>query len=172
MKHDYTVIRTKRKTMALEITADCRLLVRAPMRAAAGEIERMVASHTDWIEKHLERQHQRQASRPEPTPEDIAHLKERAGTELPGRVAHYAALMRLQPADITITGAKKRFGSCSPKNRLCFSYYLMRYPDAAVDYVVVHELAHIRHKNHGKAFYALIETILPDYRDRKKLLKS
>jgi predicted metal-dependent hydrolase len=172
MKHDYTVIRTKRKTLALEITADCRLLVRAPMRTTVRDIEKMVASHTDWIDKHLVRQQQRQSNRSEPTVEESIQLKARAKEILPDRVSHFAGLMALHPTGITITGAKKRFGSCSPKNRLCFSYYLMRYPDTAVDYVVVHELAHIRHKNHGKAFYALIETILPDYRDRKKLLKG
>ena len=96
---------------------------------------------------------------------------ERAKVELPPRVSHYAKLMGLIPAGITITGAEKRFGSCSAKNRLCFSWHLMRYPEAAIDYVVVHELAHIPHKNHGKAFYALIETVLPDYKARKKLLK-
>ncbi len=48
----------------------------------------------------------------------------------------------------------------------------MRYPEAAIDYVVVHELAHIVHKNHGKAFYALIDAYMPDYIERKKLLKG
>ena len=48
----------------------------------------------------------------------------------------------------------------------------MRYPEAAVDYVVVHELAHIRYKNHGPAFYRLIASVLPDYKERIKLLKQ
>ena len=47
----------------------------------------------------------------------------------------------------------------------------MRYPEAAIDYVVVHELAHIRYKNHGKLFYEFIESILPDYKEREKLLR-
>ena len=48
----------------------------------------------------------------------------------------------------------------------------MRYPEEAIDYVVVHELAHIRHKNHGEAFYQLIASVLPDYKERIKLLKE
>jgi predicted metal-dependent hydrolase len=80
--------------------------------------------------------------------------------------------MGLEPTGVGITGAEKRFGSCSAKNRLSFSWRLMRYPEAAVDYVVVHELAHIRHKNHGKEFYALIESYMPDYKERRKLLKE
>ena len=72
---------------------------------------------------------------------------------------------------ITVTGARTRFGSCSPKNRLCFSFRLMEYPLPAIEYVVVHELAHIRHKNHGPDFYRLVEGTLPDYRQRIGLLK-
>ena len=80
--------------------------------------------------------------------------------------------MGLRPAGVTITGAEKRFGSCSAKNRICFSWRLMQYPEEAVDYVVVHELAHILHKNHGKAFYACVEEVLPDWRARRALLKT
>ena len=58
------------------------------------------------------------------------------------------------------------------KNRLSFSWRLMAYPEAAIDYVVVHELAHIRYKDHSRAFYGFIESVLPDYRDRIRLLKG
>ena len=58
--------------------------------------------------------------------------------------------MGLTPAAVTITGARKRFGSCSASNRICYSWRLMQYPEAAVDYVVVHELAHIVHKDHSR----------------------
>ena len=87
-------------------------------------------------------------------------------------MAKYSEIMGLYPTGITITGAERRFGSCSGKNRICFSWRLMRYPEEAIDYVVVHELAHIRHKDHSKAFYACIEQVLPDWRERRKLLKE
>ena len=80
--------------------------------------------------------------------------------------------MGVCPTGITVTGAQKRFGSCSAKDRLCFSYHLMRYPEPAIDYVVVHELAHIFHKNHSKSFYAYVEKYMPDYKECEKLLKS
>ena len=73
---------------------------------------------------------------------------------------------------ISITSAKTRFGSCSSKGNIAFSYRLMLYPEAAVDYVVVHELAHRKEMNHSRAFYKLIEEILPDYKQRRKLLKG
>ena len=169
---DYTLIRSSRRTMALEITRDGRLLVRAPQRAPQAVIDRFVASHADWIAAHLEKQRQRAQAHPPLTEDEIAALRQKARDILPGRVAHYAERMGVTPTGVKITGAKTRFGSCSAKNSLCFSLYLMAYPDAAVDYVVVHELAHIRHKNHSPAFYAEVARVMPDYRERRKLLKG
>ncbi len=167
----YTLIRSSRRTLSLEVTRDLTVLVRAPMRCPKGEIDRFVERHEDWIAVHLEEQRRRLAAHPEPTEEERRALIERAGRELPERVAHYAAIMGVQPSGITITGARKRYGSCSGKNRLCFTWRLMAYPDEAIDSVVVHELAHIVHKNHGKDFYALVKSVLPDYDQRKKLLE-
>ena len=79
--------------------------------------------------------------------------------------------MGVTPTGLKVTSAQKRYGSCSGKNSLCFSCFLMRYPEEAIDLVVVHELCHIREKNHGPRFYALLEQHLPDYKERKKLLK-
>ena len=78
--------------------------------------------------------------------------------------------MGLFPTGVRITSARTRYGSCSGKNSLCFSCFLMNCPDAAMDLVVVHELCHIQVKNHGPDFYALLEQVLPDWRERKKLL--
>ena len=169
---DYTLIRSSRRTMALEITRDGRLLVRAPQRASQAVIDRFVASHADWIAAHLEKQRQRAEAHPPLTEDELAALRQKARDILPGRVAHYAEWMGVTPTGVKITGAKTRFGSCSAKNSLCFSLYLMAYPDAAIDYVVVHELAHIRHKNHSPAFYAEVARVMPDYRERRKLLKG
>ena len=79
--------------------------------------------------------------------------------------------MGVTPTGLKITTARKRYGSCSGKNSLCFSCFLMNCPEEAIDLVVVHELCHIREKNHGPRFYALLEQYLPDYKERKKLLK-
>ena len=88
------------------------------------------------------------------------------------KVAHWSAVTGLVPAGITITAARTRYGSCSGKNRLSFSCFLVNCPDAAIDLVVVHELCHIREKNHGAGFYALLSRYLPDHRERKRLLKN
>lgn len=82
---------------------------------------------------------------------------------------YYAKLMQVQPASVKINSAKKRYGSCSGTNNLNFSLYLMDKEERFVDYVVVHELAHIKYHNHGKDFYKFIEKFMPDYKERMKL---
>lgn len=169
--HEYTLIRSARKTLALEVSREGCVIVRAPNRASKGDIERFVADHEAWLEKAVARQRERREKYPEPTAKEREKYIAEAKNKLPAKVEKYAAMMGVAPAGLKITGAQKRFGSCSGKNSLCFSWRLMRYPEAAIDYVVVHELAHIRHKNHGREFYRFIESILPDYKEREKLLR-
>lgn len=167
----YELIRSRRRTLALEITAGGRLLVRAPNRASRARIDAFVEAHAAWIEKHLEEQRRKAARRPPPpTPEEIEALKEQARAVLPGKIDFWSEKMGVTPAGFRVTTARKRYGSCSAKNRLCFSCFLMNCPEEAVELVVVHELCHILEKNHGPRFYALLEQYLPDWRERKKLL--
>lgn len=167
----YEIVRSRRRTVALEVTREGRVLVRAPLRMPQGEIERFVVSHAAWLEKTQAKVAARQAAHPPLTEQETAALRQRARELLPGRVAHYAAIMGVTPTSVKITSARTRFGSCSGKNGICFSLYLMQYPEEAIDYVVVHELAHIRHHDHSPAFYAEVAKVLPDYKERMKLLK-
>ena len=167
----YEIVRSRRRTVALEVTREGRVLVRAPLRMTQGEIDRFVAAHADWLEKAKAKVAARQAGHPPLTEAEIAVLRQRAKEVLPGKVTHYAAIMGVVPTSVKITAAKSRFGSCSGKNGICFSLYLMQYPEEAIDYVVVHELAHIRHHDHSSAFYAEVAKVMPDYRARMKLLK-
>ncbi len=169
MSGNYTLIRSRRRTLALEMKPDGSLTVRAPLLTPEKTIEAFVAAHADWIARH------RAAlppPAPEPTPEETAALRRKAAEILPGRVAFFAAKMGLTPASVRITSARRRFGSCSSRGGLCFSCYLMRYPPEAVDYVVVHELAHLRHPDHSPAFHALVEKFLPDAKERRRMLKG
>ena len=168
---NYTVIRSARRTLALEVTRDGRVVVRAPKRVPQAQVDRFVQAHRDWLDNALARQQARLDAHPEPDAEKRRQLVARAQRELPGRVNAYAERMGLRPAGLRVTGARTRFGSCSAKNRLCFSLYLMDYPDEAIDYVVVHELAHIVHKNHGPHFWQMVESVLPDYKARRALLR-
>jgi predicted metal-dependent hydrolase len=95
----------------------------------------------------------------------------RAREILPERVEYFSAIMGVKPTHVSINEAKTRFGSCSEKRRINFSCRVMRYPSEAIDYVVVHELAHLKFLNHSREFWAFVESILPDYKARKGLLK-
>ena len=171
---EYTLIRSSRRTLGLEITADLDVVVRAPRRCSQKEIDRFVERHTDWIVSHLEIQRRRQEKRlaRQVTPEQERELRRQAAVVIPERVEHFAHRMGVTPTGVKITGAEKRFGSCSGKNSLCFSWRVMQYPPEAVDYVVVHELAHIRHHNHSRDFWTFVEQTMPDYRDRQRLLRD
>lgn len=169
---NYTIVRSHRRTMAIQIKRDGRVVVRAPYVATDEEVRQLVEKHRAWIEKSLARQREAPAaSPPELTEQEMEELRRRGQEILPGRVVYWAARMDVLPTGIRITAARTRWGSCSGKNSLCFSLFLMRYPMEAIDAVVVHELAHIRHKNHGPDFYRLVEGTLPDYRQRIGLLK-
>ena len=166
-------MRSKRKTLAIEVSRSLEVIVRAPLFVSKSRIEKFVLEHESWVEKSKEKIKETIKNRPpEPTEAEINELKKRAREIIPDRVAYYSELTNLKPTAIKITSAKKRFGSCSGKNSLCFSYLLMRYPQKDIDYVVLHEIAHIKHKNHSKQFYSFIEKYMPDYKERDKMLKG
>ena len=167
---DYEVIYSDRRTLSLSVK-DAKLIVRAPRRATKEKIEKAIREHLDWIEKHIEKQKEKSKNHPDPTSEQEAELRKLAKKVLPEKTAYFADLMGLKYGRITVTGAKTRFGSCSSKGNISFSYRLMTYPDEAIDYVVVHELAHLVEMNHSPRFYKIIASVLPDYKERKRLLK-
>ena len=160
------------KTLSLHIDETLQVVVRAPRWVPKAEVDRFVRSHENWIQKATERQRRRNEQEAQLTEKRITELKVLAKAELPRRTAYFAKIMGVTPTSIKITSAKKRFGSCSGQNGICYSWRLMLYPSEAIDYVVVHELAHIRQKNHSPAFYKEVAKILPDYKAREKLLKG
>ena len=164
---EYVIIYSKRKTISLSIRDDGTPQVRAPRYATKKQIDDFVLRHTDWIEKHRARV---QSKAELYSSREIT--RDEALAKVMPYVEKYSAIMGLTPNEIKITSAKKRFGSCSGRGTVCFSKYLCLYPDTAIEYVVVHELAHLKHLDHSKSFHALVEKHLPDWRERKKLLKN
>jgi len=167
----YELRRSARKSVAIEVSREGTVLVRAPRWLPQREIDRVVESHADWIAQKQREQERLREAFPEPDVLQEAQLRQRAAVVLPPLVEHWASRMGVQPTGLKITSARTRHGSCSAANSLCFSWRLMRYPSEAIEAVVVHELAHIRHKNHSAAFYAEVERWLPDYKKRVQLLK-
>jgi predicted metal-dependent hydrolase len=91
---------------------------------------------------------------------------------LPFLVEKYSNIMQLYPTKISYRKNKRTWGSCNYKNELNFNILLMRYPIYIMEYIVIHELAHIKYKNHSKDFWILVEKFCPNYKDIEKTFKS
>jgi predicted metal-dependent hydrolase len=101
----------------------------------------------------------------------VTWYKEQAEITIRERLHVYREQMQLSPKRERITSAKHQWGGCSSRNTLSFSWRLMMAPLSVIDYIVVHELAHIKEKNHSSRFWKIVETTLPDYRHRRDWLK-
>lgn len=169
----YKLIRSDRRTLSMELSPEGDLILRAPRRMPLSQIEGFIESHERWIREHREKIRRRaEFDETHFSSEDqIQSLIARAKEILPEKTEYWAKVMGVTPAGVRINRAQKRFGSCSAENRIAYSYRLMAYPEEAIDYVVVHELSHIRHKNHSPEFYAFLVRFLPDYRRREAILK-
>ncbi|MFC5299975.1 M48 family metallopeptidase [Azospira restricta] len=91
-------------------------------------------------------------------------LRERARELFAARLAHYAPLLGVDVPPLALSSARTRWGSCSRRTGIRLNWRLIHFPEAIVDYVVVHELAHLRQMNHSPRFWSLVETACPDYR--------
>lgn len=179
--YDITLIRSNRKSIAIEINRDLQIKVRAPQRMAQYRILKFIAEKEDWIQLHLEkmellRQKQKQEAgfpqRSTMSAEELQNLMQRAREVILPRVAYFAGQMGVTYGRITIRNQKTRWGSCSQVGNLNFNCHLAEMPEEILDYVVVHELCHRRQMNHSRLFWTEVEKILPDYQIRRKWLKE
>ncbi len=169
MLFDYTLIRSKRKSVAIQVDENCNITVRVPLKLPQKEIDKILAEKKEWLEKTIISQQEKKKEIKEYSEDEIMFLRKKAKEIIPQKVEHYASIMQVEPASVKINSAKKRYGSCSGTNNLNFSLFLMDKDEKFIDYVVVHELAHIKHHNHSKDFYKFIEQFMPDYKERMKL---
>ena len=167
---EYRLIRSGRRTLALEISREGEVIVRAPAATPLRDIEEFVAGHTAWIEKHKAKRKAR--SLPPLTEEEKRELRARALSYLPARTEYFASIMKIVHSGVKITSAKCRLGSCNVRRGISYSYRLMQYPEEVIDYVIVHELAHCKEMNHSPRFYAIIARYLPDYKARIHMMRT
>jgi len=207
------IIRSRRKTIALIVSADATVIVRAPMRTNLEYIKKLVFQKRFWIDRKKKQALKNSVSAkakefvggeeflylgenyklkienredieladclyfPEKYLNDsrakmIEWYQQKALEKIAERVNFYSQITGWKFKSISITNAKKRWGSCGPSGSLNFSWRLIMAPLDVIDYVVVHELAHIPEKNHSKRFWNKVKSILPDYKSRRKWLKD
>ena len=171
---EFEVIRSNRKTMAVEIKLN-KLIIRAPMQATNEDINRFMLQNKTWIDKHLAKaraQQQAAAAIKQLSMDEIRHLADKALEIIPERVKYYAPLVGVTYGRITIRNQHSKWGSCSSKGNLNFNCLLMLAPPEVIDSVVVHELCHRKEMNHSERFYAEVLRVFPDYHRWDQWLKD
>ena len=169
------IIKSKRKTISLQIKPDGSIELKAPMQMKDAQIKEFLHQKSEWIEKHLKtvRERQRQMLQIKKlTIEEIHELANQALEVIPKRVTYFAEIVGVTYGRITIRNQKSRWGSCSGKGNLNFNCLLMLAPMDVLDYVVVHELCHRKEMNHSPKFWSEVRKVLPDYEKQKLWLKE
>lgn len=168
----YKIIRSSRKTLALQAGKDGIFIVRAPMRLPAYVIEDFLRKNQEWMKRQQKKMEEIQANVPLISDEDRKRGIDIAKKVFPERTAYFASRMGVSYGRITIREQKTRWGSCSAAGNLNFNWKLVLMPPEILDYVVVHELAHRREMNHSIRFWQIVERELPDYQSRRHLLRE
>lgn len=174
-EYNVEVRRTKRKSATIKITADMQIVVFVPLYVSDNEIERMVISKSKWIDEHMLKVQStidERSKLEKITFEQVKELADQAVEYIPKRVKYYAEKENFVYNKITIKNLVSRWGSCSTKGNLNFNCLLMLTPDYVIDYIVVHELCHLREMNHSEKFWAEVEKIMPDYQRAELWLKQ
>ncbi len=171
------IIRSKRRTLSMQVKHNGQIIVRAPENVTLGEIESFIRKNSAWLKKHLDLVEKEReaaaASHIQPlTMDEIRSLADEAMQVIPERTARLASLAGVQYGRITIRNQKTRWGSCSSKGNLNFNCLLMLAPREILDYVIVHELCHRKEMNHSPRFWAEVAKIDPDYKKHERWLKT
>lgn len=169
------IIPSNRRSMSIQITPEKKILVRVPQWISFHQLDSLLVEKKDWILKHYQ-------SIPEPKELSIREQNQLTALEkryrkaakeyIPARVTHFHRFTGGAYDKVVIRDQKTRWGSCSSNGTLSFNYRLMLAPPQILDYVVVHELCHLKHMNHSPEFWKAVEQVLPDYKERRKWLKD
>ncbi len=174
---EVNIIRSNRKSFAIEIRTDLSVTVRAPYRATNKDIEKLLHQKESWIQNSIEKVRRKNeqldaVKEDKLTYAEIKSLADKALKVIPQRVRYFAKLIGVDYGRITIRNQISRWGSCSSKGNLNFNCLLMLTPEAIRDSVIVHELAHLIEMNHSPRFYQIVRSVYPQYDNCHKWLKE
>ena len=212
---EYRLIKSKRKTISIQIDKDAQIIVKAPHSVSQRYIEDFILSKRDWIEKNVHKVQQTAALRQpkkfiggevfmlfgkeymlcissvdskikiiddriffpqkfmdSPKEHMVKFYKKIARKYLNERTQKIASQLNLHYNNLKITSADKRWGSCSSKKNINFSYKLIMANEMAIDYVIIHELCHLLYMNHSSSFWNAVKSIMPNYKIQKSYLKQ
>ncbi len=167
--------RSKRaKRLRVQIDADGSVIAIAPLRTSRKVILAFVKSQVAWIKKHRSKMlcAERDPNMISQCPTHYQEHKEQARALIHARVEHFCDSHGFEVNTIRVKRMTTQWGSCSRKKNLNFNYKIVFLPPYLQDYLIVHELCHLREMNHSKAFWAQVEAILPDHREHRKQLRK
>jgi predicted metal-dependent hydrolase len=203
-------ISPKRKSIAVMVTAEGRVVVTMPRGTSKENLARALAKHGTWIERKVAERKAAWGQLKEgeayllgeafrlrvlkgglgpvilngkeirvPLPEGadlwsrlVTWYAERAWARLQERVRYFGACMGLATGPMELKGWKRRWGECHPDGTLKFNWRLILLPTEIIDYVVVHELAHLKVPGHNPSFWGVVAKVLPDYAARRQWLNQ
>ena len=168
---EYTLKRSARRSIAIQIKSDGNVIVRVNYGTPLSRIEKFVSEKSEWIAKNVAKI-QSACGAPEFTESDIKGFIQKAKEKLPERVAYFAKVIGVSYGKITVKKMRTVWGSCSVRGNLNFNCLIAAIPEEIADYVIIHELCHRKQMNHSRAFWNLVAVFCPDYKAKRKWLKT
>ena len=156
----------------IRVADDGRVRVTVPRWGSKREAARFAARERAWIERERRRLDEARATASPYADDFDPSLRERARRELPLRLVELAACHRLTVPRISIRNQKWRWGSCSPSGHICLNWRLIQMPGAICDYVMIHELMHLKRMDHSPRFWRLVAAACPDYQAARAWLRT
>ena len=158
----------------IRVRDDGTVRVTVPRWGSKREAAAFAEQERRWIEQEQNRvARDRQRPRQAPLPPELARaLRLRAAHELPARLLELAAAHRLTVARISVRNQRSRWGSCSPQGHICLNWRLIEMPEEVRDYIMIHELMHLKRLDHSPKFWRLVADACPGYQASRKWLRS
>lgn len=177
---DIAILFKSVRSIRMVVYPDLRVRVSAPYYASEDDVRAFVEKRIGWLRKTLQKMEEHKQHREEvPTLSPLEQLIEdqkryqRLMTYLKPRFEYWRNKMGLPPARFAIRKMRTRWGSCTPKTKtIRFNLALADQSEQCIDYIIVHELSHLIHANHGPAFKGMLSFYMPDWREREKELKT
>ena len=163
---------SRSRKVSLRVSPRRGITVTMPWFETYGRAERFLLENKEWILKTVARQQERMAALEIPTQEETERLRKEAKAFLPARLAFLAEKYSFTYNQVRIKNNTSNWGSCSRKGNINLNLNLMRLPEDLRDYVILHELCHLKVPNHGPEFHSLLENLCPDHRTKEKELRK
>jgi predicted metal-dependent hydrolase len=155
----------------LRLRDDGVVRVTVPWRGSRAEAERFLVARREWIARERHRRELALGATRVP-PEVEAHLRRQAARELPLRLSELAGTHGFAVKTVSVRNQRTRWGSCSPSGRISLNWRLIQLPPAVRDYVLLHELTHLRHLDHSARFWRELARLCPNHAEARTWLKS